>query len=152
MNTTGTVNNKVFLRILLSGAFLILIVNFSISLSAFLSKTLSVYFFDNIFIASYFFIFFLVGIVSVEIITLNRKYKTLFLKKSFKKIVFVILFLYMLNAICVYIEGRVLAIYIAENYSHKEILHSFTISQNAKTAISLNSFILIIFSIYKLWR
>lgn len=151
MNTVNISNKKDALRTLLGGAFLLLIINLSISISAFFSKILSVYILEDIYKSVYFFVFFLPVIISFEIIFLIRN-RILFSKIKFRKIIIALVFLYLINAICIYIEGNVLSIYISESYNHEDILYSISISQYTKAIIHTNSFILVAFSIYKLWR
>jgi len=146
------INKKECLRIFFNGFFSLLIIKYLISLITFLSKVVSVYILDDIYKAIFFMAFFFIILFIFEMIFLDKYHQVFIRKKCFRSILIIAIFLFFLGVLSTFIEGRYLSIFIAENYTHKEVLFSATISQYATTTITINNILLIIFSIFKLWK
>lgn len=138
------------LKYITLGAFLLLTINLLLNINLFISKVLAIYVFNNIFMIDYLFGVLVISIFFYEVLFL-RKYKR-DNKLILKKISISLLILYLLNFTSTYLEGSIITIELAERFEKEELIYYQTTFQYPSLIFTFHNFLLIVFSLFGLWR
>lgn len=149
MNTLNFNNNKSI--ILFFGMFLILAINLLLDISLFISKILSVYIFNNLYMIPYLFLSFVLIIFFFEMKFLTTR-SNYFTALNFKKITFIIFILYFLSYVITYLEGNLILPYVAENYSKEDDFFFHMSFRYPKATFFVHNILLIILSLFLISR
>jgi len=135
--------------ILFFGIFLILIIEFLLNISLFLSKILAVYVFNNLYTITYSFFSFVLIILFFEIRFL-KKVGNYFTITNFKKITILILALFLLSLFIPYLEATYVSLYMAERFDEPDRTFYYTSFIYQSNAYAIHNLLIIIFSFIRI--
>jgi energy-coupling factor transporter transmembrane protein EcfT len=147
MTANSSYNN---FSLIACGIFFILVIEKLTDIALFCSKVISTYFLNDIFLTLYVFFLLFLFIVWAEIVFFIKKLKLTQVKNLLKKLVILLLFLFVINSFSIYLEGSIVTVYIGNKYEEAGLSYINGLNRYAGIFYTLHNLCFTLFTLFNL--